>query len=84
MKKVELTSPSASEQAIRDGRIEEVIVVDNGRPVALVVPFDEDDMEWYAREHDPEFIQSIARAREQVKAKQTVSENELKSRLGLA
>jgi len=83
MKKVELSSPAASEQAIRDGQSEEVIVLQDGRPVAMVVPFDEDDLEWYAREHDPAFIESIARAREQAKAGQTVPHDELKTQLGL-
>ena len=84
MKSIELTTPAASEQAIRDGQAEEVVVLQDGRPVALVVPFDEDDLEWYAREWDPAFIQSIARAREQARAGQTLSQDEVKAKLGLA
>jgi len=83
MKSIELTTPAASEQAIRDGQAEEVVVLQGGRPVALVVPFDEDDLEWYARERDPAFVQSIARAREQAGAGQTLSHDELKAKLGL-
>ena len=74
MKSIELTTPAASEQAIRDGQAEEVVVLQDGRPVALVVSFDEDDLEWYARERDPAFIQSIARAREQARASQTLDD----------
>ena len=83
MKKIELATPTASEQAIRDGQLEEVVVLRDGRPVALVIPFDDDDLEWYARERDPAFIESIARAREQAKSGQTVSHDELKANLGL-
>ena len=83
MKKIELTTPAASEQAIRDGQVEEVLVLRNGHPVALVVPFDDEDLEWYARERDPAFIDSISRTREQAKSGQTVSHEELKARLGL-
>lgn len=83
MKTVELSAPAASERAIREGQTEEVVVLQDGRPVALVVPFDEDDLEWYSRERDPVFIESIARAREQAKNGQTVAHDDLKRKLGL-
>jgi len=83
MKKIELSNATASEQAIREGRIEEVVVLEDGHPVALVTPFDEDDLEWYARERDPGFIESIARARAQAKAGEFLSQDELKKQLGL-
>jgi antitoxin (DNA-binding transcriptional repressor) of toxin-antitoxin stability system len=83
MKTVELKNPQASDEAIREGQQQEVVVLRDGKPVALVVPFDDDDLEWYAKERDPAFIESIARAREQVKSRQTVSQDELKRRLGI-
>lgn len=83
MKSVELTHPAASERAIQEGQREDVLVTRDGRPVALVVPFDADDLEWYARERDPEFIRSIERARAQVKAGQSISQEQLKAELGL-
>lgn len=83
MTKIELNTPAASEQAIREGQAEEVVVLQDGHPVALVVPFDDDDLEWYSRERDPAFIQSIARAREQVKAGETMSQTDLKRQLGI-
>ena len=83
MKHIELSTPAASEQAIRDGQREEVLVLQDGRPVALVVPFDDDDLEWYARERDPGFLESIVRARAQAKAGQTMSHNDVKTELGL-
>jgi antitoxin (DNA-binding transcriptional repressor) of toxin-antitoxin stability system len=83
MKTIELTSPAAGERAIREGRNEEVVVMENGHPVALVIPFDDDDLEWYARERDPAFIAAIARAREQARRGETLSVDEVKARLGL-
>jgi antitoxin (DNA-binding transcriptional repressor) of toxin-antitoxin stability system len=82
VKTIELSVPSASEQAIRQGQTEEVVVLQDGRPVALVVPFDEDDLEWYSRERGPAFIESIARAREQAKHGKTVAHDDLKRKLG--
>src|SRR5438876_10694266 len=56
---------------------EEVLVFENGHAVALVTPFDDEDAEWYARERDPKFIESIRRAREQVKRGETVAHADL-------
>lgn len=50
---------------------------------ALVEPLDDDDLEWLAIESSPEFIESIARARQQARAGQTISHEELKRKLGL-
>ena len=62
---------------------EEVVVVRDGHAVALVVPFDDDDLAWYARERDPAFIESIARGRQEVADGKTVGHADLKKRLGL-
>ena len=84
MKTVELSGPASSEQAIRAGESEEVVVMRDGKPVAIVVPFDEEDLVWYATERDPQFLESIARAREEVKAGRTVSHENLKKEMGLS
>jgi antitoxin (DNA-binding transcriptional repressor) of toxin-antitoxin stability system len=83
MKSIELNVPAASEQALRDGQVEDVVVLRDGHPVALVMPFDEDDLEWYARERDSGFIDSIARAREQAAAGQTIGHEDLRKQLGV-
>lgn len=83
MKTIELNNPAAGEQAIREGRSQEVVVTEDGHPVALVIPFDDNDLEWYARERDPALIAAIARAREQAKRGETLSVDEVKARLGL-
>lgn len=49
----------------------------------LVSDFDDDDLYWYEREKDPEFIASIAQAREEVAQGKTVTHEELKKELGL-
>ena len=70
-------------EAIREGQQQEVVVIQDGKPVALIMPFDEDDLEWFSRERDPVFIESIARAREQVKSGKIIGHDELKNQLGL-
>jgi len=42
-----------------------------------------DDLAWYARERDPAFLESLARARRQVEQGKTVSHENLKRELGL-
>ena len=51
--------------------------------MVLMTPFDDDDLAWYAREHDPEFLASLAEARRQVERGETVSHAELKKEFGL-
>ena len=46
----------------------------DGHAVALVVPFDDDDAEWYERERDPAFIASIAEARKQIREGKSLSQ----------
>jgi len=79
MKTVTVTGSSPLEEALGEG--EEVLLVRDGHAVALVVPFDDEDLEWYARERDPAFIASIAEARKQVEQGRTMGHRELKSML---
>ncbi|HTK76882.1 MAG TPA: hypothetical protein VL371_16565 [Gemmataceae bacterium] len=84
MKTVDLRDEATLAEVLSQNQDEEVVVVRDGRAVALVVPFDDEDLEWYARERDPAFIQSIERARQQVADGRTVSHADLKTRLGLS
>ena len=59
------------------------IAMRDGHAVALVMPFDDDDLEWYARERDPSFLASLADARQQVAQGKTLSHGELKKALGI-
>jgi antitoxin (DNA-binding transcriptional repressor) of toxin-antitoxin stability system len=81
MKTVRLTKNSSLKNLLDKSRNEEVLLTRRGHAVALVVPFDDDDAEWYARERDPAFIASIARAREQVKEGKVIRHEDLKRKL---
>ncbi len=62
---------------------EDVLVLRDGHPVALVTPFDDEDLAWYARERDPAFLNSLAKARRQIQDGESVSHEDLKKALGL-
>lgn len=83
MKTVRITKRSSLEGLLHKSKNEEVLLLRDGHAVALVVPFDDEDAEWYAREHDPEFIASIARARRQVAEGKVVRHEDLKRKLGI-
>ncbi len=77
MKTIRLTNHSSARELLPTAGEEEVLVLKGGHAVALVMPFDDDDAEWYSRERSAEFIESIHRARAQVKRGETVSESDL-------
>jgi antitoxin (DNA-binding transcriptional repressor) of toxin-antitoxin stability system len=83
MKTVDWTDDRPMGEILGGDPKEDVVLFRDGHPVALVIPFDEDDLEWYARERDPEFLASLARAREQVANGQTIGHEALKRELGL-
>lgn len=63
MKTVTMTDKSSLKDVLDVGSNEEVVIVRDGHAVALLSPFDDDDAEWYAREHDAAFLESLVRAR---------------------
>jgi hypothetical protein len=83
MKQIEVPAGPEWETILHELKTEEVVLTRQGLPVALLTEFDEDEAYWQACENDPEFIASIARAREQVARGQTVSHEELKRELGI-
>jgi antitoxin (DNA-binding transcriptional repressor) of toxin-antitoxin stability system len=83
MKTVTWTNASSVADVLNQAEQEEVVILRDGRPVAIVAPFDEDDLAWFAHERKPAFIQSIARARTQVAAGETVSQEDLRRELGM-
>jgi hypothetical protein len=83
MKMIVVTPNMPLEEALRQGSDDDVVIIRDGRAVALVTPFDDDDVDWYARERDPAFIASIAEARKQVAEGKTLSHQELLARLGM-
>jgi hypothetical protein len=84
MKTVSVTDKLTADDLLKQGHDGDVVVLRNGHAVGLLVPFDDDDLEWYQRERDPAFIASIDRARQQVVKGQTISHDELKRKLGIA
>ena len=83
MKTVTLTDSTSWEEVMRQVEQEEVLVMRNGHAVALLMPFDDDDLEWYARERDPAFLASLAEARRQVAQGKTLSHGDLKKSIGI-
>ena len=83
MKTVIWTEHTPWEATVRQAEHEEVIVMRDGHAVALLMPFDDDDFEWYPRQRDPKFLASIAEARRQVQEGETIGHGDLKKQLGL-
>jgi PHD/YefM family antitoxin component YafN of YafNO toxin-antitoxin module len=83
VKTVTWTDNASWDEVLRQAGEEDVIVLRDGHPVVLMTPFDDDDLAWYAREHDPAFLASLARSRQQVERGDTVSHDELKKELGV-
>jgi hypothetical protein len=83
MKSITISGTTSLDEVMESLQNEDVLLVRNGSAVALLSPFDDDDVHWYIRERDPSFIESIARARQQVHAGKTISHSELKAKLGM-
>jgi hypothetical protein len=83
MKSITISGTTTLSEVMESLQHEEVLIVQNGSAVALLSPFDDDDVEWYRRERDSSFLDSIARAREQVRAGNTIGHSDLKDRLGM-
>jgi len=63
VKTVTWTENTPWEETVRQAEQEEVLVVRDGHAVAMFVPFDDDDLEWYTQERDPAFLKSLVQAR---------------------
>jgi len=83
MKTIPWNPDTPWDDVLRQAEQEEIVLVRDGHAVALVVPFGDEDLEWYARERDPQFLASLARARQQVREGQTIRHADLKRELGV-
>lgn len=83
MKKIAVTDKTPLADLMKQAEKEDVLLTRDGHAVALLTPFDDEDVEWYAREHDLAFVESIAKAREQVAQGKTRSQDDLKKELGI-
>ncbi len=81
MKMVIWTKNTPWDEVLRAGEEGEILLMRDGHAVMLLVPFDDDDLDWYARERDPEFLSSIAQARRQIEQGRTMSREDLKREL---
>ncbi len=83
MKTVIWTQDACWDEVLKEAGEEDVLVVRDGHPFVLMMPFDDDDLAWYARERDSAFLESLANARRQVAHGETVDHERLKTELGL-
>jgi hypothetical protein len=77
MKTIPWTANPSWDEVLRDVEPEGALLVRDGHPLALILPFDEDDLTWYARERDPAFLASLTRARAQAARGETISHEDL-------
>lgn len=77
MKTIVASKELTSEDLIDQVQNDQVVLLRGGKPAAVVMSLDDDDLEWLARELDPEFIASIARAREDVRLGKGVSHEDV-------
>jgi antitoxin (DNA-binding transcriptional repressor) of toxin-antitoxin stability system len=83
MKTIALSDKTPLDELMRQAEKEDVLLTRDGHAVALLMPFDDEDVEWYTREHDTAFLESIAKARQQVANRKTKSHGDLKKELGM-
>jgi PHD/YefM family antitoxin component YafN of YafNO toxin-antitoxin module len=83
MKTVIITDTNSARDALAQGEREEVVIMRDGHPVALITPLGEDDLQWLQLERDPAFVESISQARQQIAGGKSVSHGDLKKELGL-
>jgi PHD/YefM family antitoxin component YafN of YafNO toxin-antitoxin module len=81
MKQIEITPEL--ERILQQVNGDDVVFTRQGHAVALLSEVDDEELYWYARERDPAFLASMAKAREQVKQGHTVAHDELKRHLGI-
>jgi prevent-host-death family protein len=84
MKTMTWNAETRCDEVVHEARSEDVVLIQNGRPVAVVMPIEDDDLEWLKVERSPEFIASIANAHEQVRCGECVTHEQLLAELGLA
>lgn len=77
MKTIIASKELTSEDLIDQVQNDQVVLLRGGKPAAVVMSLDDDDLDWLAQELDPEFIASIAQAREDVRQGKGVSHKDV-------
>lgn len=83
MKHIEVTDKLPLTEVLEQARDDDVVLTRQGHAVVVVKAIDDEELEWYARESEPEFLASLARARAQVKKGEVVRHEDLKHGLGI-
>jgi hypothetical protein len=83
MTQIEITAHMELDSLVQKAKRGDVVLTREGHAVAILRKFDDDELYWYKREHDPEFIASIARARARIAKGQTNKLEDVKKRLGI-
>ncbi|HYM10264.1 MAG TPA: type II toxin-antitoxin system prevent-host-death family antitoxin, partial [Bryobacterales bacterium] len=68
----------------REAGQEPLVVTDHGKPVAVLLPLENTDLETASLSSNPRFIQLIERSRSRVWQEGSVSSAEVRRRLGLS
>lgn len=84
MKKVDVADATESlAEYARQNRTAPLLVTKGGRPIAALVPIKGADLESASLSLSPQFIEILQRSRQSIRAKGTISLEEMKKRLGL-
>lgn len=83
MKRIELTPDTTVEALLQMLDDDEIVLTRGGNAVAILSDYDDDEPYWQARENDPEFIASIAEAREEIKRGKGIPLEQVKKELGM-
>lgn len=84
MKRVELAEAKAKlEVYARKAKESPVVITKNGKVVAALVALDEFDLEVLATSENPTFLAIMENSRVRAEAEGTISEEEMRQRLGI-
>jgi antitoxin (DNA-binding transcriptional repressor) of toxin-antitoxin stability system len=84
MKRIELVdAPAAVAEYAREASREAIVLTEDGKPVAALVPIEDVDLESLSLATNPEFIALIERSRARHAAEGGISSEEMRRRLGL-
>lgn len=84
MKEVEATQARASlGQYARELEGEPILVTDRGKPIAVLIPIENADLETVRLGMHPRFLALIERSRSRYEAKGGISPEDLRRRLGI-
>lgn len=78
----EATGPLAD--YVRPGRDETVVITVDGEPAYAIIPLQFADHETISLSTNPEFLETLARARQEIREGRGISSSEVRRRLGIS